>query len=395
MITPHSAMHICVVSGTFHPEPGGPPTFLYRLLPELQARGHHVRVVAYGEPDAPTSASSVEPTDYPYRVIRISRRRSIPHRLLAFTWAVMQAGRSADVFLVSDYGLPVAIANLWLRRPILLKYVGDFAWEFCTRHRWIPEGQTIDEFQVGPHSPRVNLLRAVQRWYVSSAARVIAPSRYSAKLVTSWGVDPNRVQVIYNALEAPGHEPDRAAARKDLNVSYPMLVTIARLTPWKGIDGIIRAFSLVRQGAPNARLVVVGDGPERQRLEAQAEALGDAVAFVGAQPPEKVQGYLRAADVFVLFSTYEGLPHTVLEAMQAGTPVVVSDAGGNTEVVTDGVNGWVVRAGDERGLAQALIEVLSSPQEARRRTEAAAASLERFSWARLVDEYDAALRALA
>src|SRR5512134_3585624 len=115
-------MRLCVVSGTFHPEPGGPGTFLAHLLPALQARGHAVEVVTYGEANAPD--------DYSYPVTRISRRQPIPLRLLAFARAVWRAGRRADVFFVSDYGLPVALANRLVRRPILLKNVGDFAWEF-------------------------------------------------------------------------------------------------------------------------------------------------------------------------------------------------------------------------------------------------------------------------
>jgi glycosyltransferase involved in cell wall biosynthesis len=104
--------------------------------------------------------------------------------------------------------------------------------------------------------------------------------------------------------------------------------------------------------------------------------------------------YLRAADVFALFSTYEGLPHTVLEAMQVGVPVVVSDAGGNTEVVTAGETGWVVKAGDVKALQVALSEALRDRDMAQRFTQAATAGLERFSWARLVEGYVAALRGL-
>lgn len=380
-------MNICVVSGTFHPEPGGPPTFLYRLLPELMRRGYEIAVVTFGEADALT--------DYPYPVTRISRRQPILFRLLAFARAVLRAGRRVDVFFVSDYGLPVAMANLILRRPILLKNVGDFAWEFSTRHKWIPAGQTIDEFQAAPHSLRVNFLRAVRRWYTGAADTVVAPSRYSAGLVIGWGIPESKVRVIYNALDPVGDLPTRESARTQLNLTGPLIVTVARLTPWKGIGGVIRSLAGARIEFPSARLIVVGDGPERPALEREAASLGDAVSFVGTQSPECVRLYLRAADVFVLFSTYEGLPHTVIEAMQAGTPVVVSDAGGNTEVVTDGESGWVVPKDDETALAISIIEVLRDPVLAASRAQAASVMLNRFSWPRLVDEYDAALRSVA
>ncbi len=380
-------MRLCVVSGTFHPEPGGPPTFLYRLLPELVRRGHEIEVVTYGESDAPT--------DYPYPVTRISRRQPIPLRLFHFTRAVLRAGRRASAFFVSDYGLPVAVVNLILRRPILIKNVGDFAWEFSTRHKWIPAGQTIDEFQTAPLSPRVNLLRAVQRWHTGAADTLIAPSRYSAGLVIRWGIPESKVRVIYNALDPVDDLPTRDSVRRELNVDSPLIVTVARLAPWKGVAGVIRALAQVQREFPSARLIVVGDGPERSALEREAASLGDAVLFVGTQPPDRVRLYLRAADVFVLFSTYEGLPHTVIEAMQVGAPVIVSDAGGNIEVVTHGESGWVVPKDDETALAISIIEVLRDPVLAASRAQAASVMLNRFSWPRLVDEYDTALRQIA
>ena len=210
-----------------------------------------------------------------------------------------------------------------------------------------------------------------------------------------WGIDPARVQVIYNALDPVVEAPAREAIRHTLGVTDRLLVTVARLVPWKGVAGIIRALAAVRREFPAVRLIVVGDGPQRAELEAQAASFGEAVLLVGAQPPERVRQYLHAADVFVLFSTYEGLPHTVLEAMQAGTPVVVSDAGGNVEVVADRETGWVAPKGDEQALSAAIIEVLSNPQLAAARAAAATVGLNRFSWLRLVDEYEAVLKAVA
>ena len=379
-------MRICVVSGTFHPEAGGPPTFLFQLLPELVLRGHQVHVVAFGQPAA-------QPT-YPYAVQRVSRALPIPLRLLVFTAAVWRAGRSADVFFVSDYGLPVALVNAMLRRPVLLKNVGDFAWEFCTRHKWIAAGQTIDEFQLAAHPWRVRFLRALQRWYVGAATRVVAPSKYSARLVAGWGVAAHKLSVIYNALHPAPAPMARAAARAALGATGPLVLAVARLTPWKGIDTILRAMVGLQQAVAGVELVVVGAGPEQAALQAQAQALGVPARFAGAQPAAAVQMYMRAADVFVLCSTYEGLPHTVLEAMQAGTPVVVSDAGGNPEVVTDGSTGRIVPAGDWQTLATVLAQLLNDAPAAQALAAAATRSLTRFAWPALVDAYEAALLAL-
>lgn len=369
-------MKICVVSGTFHPEPGGPPTFLYHLLPKLAERGHAVEVITYGE--------SGSPANYGYPVTRISRRQPIPLRLLAFTRAVFSAGRRADVFFVSDYGLPVAIANLGLRKPIVMRLVADFAWEFCQRHGWIPETQTVEAFQTAQHSLRVRLLRRAQAFYRRAASRMIVPSEHVARLVRAGGGAP---QVIYNAVDG------RPFANLPPRIGGFTLITIARLAPVKGVDVAIRALAQVCRSHPQARLIVVGDGPARNDLEQLCRELelDPSVQFTGALPIDSVARHLGAADVCVLGSRTEGLPHVALEAMAAGTPLVATRVGGTPEVVADGVNGLLVPPDDPLAMAQAILRLFDDPALAERLTQAGRATLERFSWPRLVDAYEATL----
>jgi glycosyltransferase involved in cell wall biosynthesis len=384
-------LRILVVTGTFHPEAGGPPTYLYHLLPELVGQGHVVSVVTYGEP-------AISHT-YPYPVTRITRQQKIPRRLVAMTRAVLRQGRDAALLFVSDYGLPASVANFWLRKPIVLKVVSDFAWEFSVRHRWVPSKTTIDEFQAARCGPRVEWLRAVQRAYVNAARRVIVPSRYIKSVVTGWGVAPDKVQVIYNAaqLDAYANLPDKAALRSELGFDSPIIICVARLTAWKGIDGLICALGEVRRAVPGANLWVVGEGVERPRLESVAREAGlsDCVHFTGQVSRDEVARYLKAADVFALFSTYEGLPHVVLEAMAAGTPVVASAAGGTPETMRDGESGLLVPVGDEGALADALTRVLTDSALAARLAGNGRTELERFSMENMVAQTEALLREVA
>ncbi len=369
-------MRVCVVSGTFHPEPGGPPTFLYHLLPELQARGHTVEVITYGEADAPTN--------YPYPILRISRCQPIPLRLFHFTRAVLRAGQRADVFFVSDYGLPVVIANLLLQRPIVLRIVADFVWEFCQRHEWIPVSLTVAEFQKAHHPLKVRLLQTLQKTYVRAARQVIVPSKYVTQLVRGWGVKP---LIIYNAIN-----PD-LFRKTHLPSSEPILITVARLTPVKGVDIVIRAFARLKQRLPEARLVIIGDGPSRHELEKLSVEIGvhDSIKFSGALALEEVAQQLAAAHVFLLGSRTEGLPHVVLEALAAGIPVVATYVGGTPEVIKDGVNGLLVSPEDPLALAEAAERVIRNPILRQKFAQASISTLDRFSWPRLVDEYEAAL----
>ena len=161
---------------------------------------------------------------------------------------------------------------------------------------------------------------------------VIVPSQYLKRMVTGWGVDPAKVRVIYNALPpVPAADETRVEIRARLNWSArPTILTVARLQPWKGIDHLIRAI----QQLPELRLVVVGEGPDRRRLEALAVSLEERVTFTGQLPRQQVHQLMRAADGVALYSAYEGLSHTLLESLQLGTPVLGSDRGGNAEVIT-------------------------------------------------------------
>lgn len=384
-------MHICVVAGTFHPETGGPPTYLYYLLPELIRRGHTLEVITYT--DSPHSSS--EDKTYPYPVYRVSRQKPILLRLLTLTLRILRAGRRADVIFVSDYGLPAAIAGKTLHKPIVFKNVGDFAWEFSCRHGWLQSNISIDRFQTGKHALRVRLLQGLRSWYSQAATAVIVPSRYVERLVLKWGVDSNKTRLIYNALDLSefGSLPDRATARTHLGLSpnVPLLLTVARLTPWKGIAGIIRALSQVRRIIPETQLLIVGDGQERPELEDIASDHRGAVHFLGMQPLEQVRKYIRAADAFVLFSTYEGLPHTLLEAMASETPVIASKVGGNVEVIEHECTGLLVPPEDIDALSSAICQLLSNQSIRQKFASAALDSLGRFSWEKLVDDTESVL----
>lgn len=386
-------MHLCVITGTHAPETSGPATYLSHLLPALIERGHTLEVVTYT--DTPHSGPD---NNFSYPVYRVSRRQPVLLRLLAMTYRVIRAARRADVIFVSDYGLPAALARPLVHKPIVLKSVSDFAWEFATRKGWLAPGTTIDEFQQARHPTKVRFLQRLQRSYVRAARTIIAPSEYSASLVKGWGIPAERVRVVYNALERDAFAalPDKAAVRAELGFeAQPLLIAAGRLVAWKCFDRIIAAMPTIRAAVPTAHLVVIGDGPEREKLARAAAAAGEMVVFTGMLPPAALHRYLRAADVYVQFSTYEGLPHTALEAMAANTPVILSNVGGNVEVVTPGESGLLVEPGDIAAFAHAVVRVLSNPNFARMLASNAARALERFSWDRLVEQTETILREAA
>ena len=372
-------MRLCIASGTFHPEIGGPPTYLYALADALVTRGHRINVVTYGDPDPPGS--------YPYPVHRVSRWGPEPQRVGMFALATLRAARRAELLYVNDYGLPPALANLALRKPTVLKVVGDFAWEYATRHRLIPTGTSIDQFQRRRFGWRVERIRQLQSWYARRADLLITPSQYLAHLVTGWGVERGRVRIVENAPVPSSPPPPRDVTREQLGLGAGdlVVVTIARLAPWKGIDVLIQALALARERAPRLRLLVVGEGEMRQRLEELARPLGTAVTFTGQVSHARALALLEAGDALALVSSYEGLSHVLLEAMEARRPIIASAVGGNRELIRDGENGLLVPYGALEPLADAMVRLAEEPALRQGLAIAAGAEADSRAWPRLVE----------
>jgi len=391
-------LKLFIAAGIFHPESGGPATYLYEILPELQADGWDVRVVTYGE----TSNA-----DYPYPLTRIPRRM-LPLRVLGYARAAWPLTRWADLIYVHTLDLPL----LGGKAKRVLKMVGDQAWERAIRKGWIPPTEDIDLFQTKAYTGAAAAQKAARSRQVQAMDGVIVPSQYLKRMVVGWGVPEDRVHVIYNALPE-SHQPsafslqqedtsppsplsklergDKTRIREALGLpDVPTVLTAARLTPWKGVDHLITALSRVK----DVRLLVAGDGEMLPTLQRQVNdlKLSDRVEFLGKVSREKMPLYMKAADYLALYSGYEGLSHTLLESLRAGTPVIASDKGGNPEVVQHGVNGLLVPYVDVDALTAALDEAF---QPGKRDALAANVNvgMERFQFANMVKQTSALLRA--
>jgi glycosyltransferase involved in cell wall biosynthesis len=378
-------MKLFIASGIFHPESGGPATYLRELLPEFVARGWDVRALSFS--DSP----HLELT-YPYPVTRVLRR-SLPVRMFDYARAARPLLAWADVVYLHTLGLPLYGSR---RAPRVVKIVGDVAWERAMRKGWIaPTAREadIDAFQTQTLSPRVAADRARRAREARALDGVIVPSEYLKRMVVGWGVNPARVQVIYNALP-PAHqalELSQAEAHARLSLpAAPTVLTVGRLLPWKGVDHLIAALRRV----PEVRLIVAGDGDILHALKAQAADLGDRVVFLGNVSREQMPLYMKAADYVALYSGYEGLSHTLLESLRVGTPVIASDKGGNPEVVRHGVNGLLVPYVDVDALAAALVDAFR-PGTRDALAANSAVGMERFDFRRMVDATAAALEAYA
>lgn len=205
---------------------------------------------------------------------------------------------------------------------------------------------------------------------------------------------PERMAVVWNGIQvgpAPG-AAERAAARAVLGVDEGLRVigSVGRLDPVKGFDTLIRAFAAAYRRDPGLRLVILGEGPERAALAEviAAEQVDDVARLLGHR--EDVRALLPGLDVYANSSITEGISLTILEAMAAERPVVVTAVGGNPEIVTEGVSGLLRAARDVGGLAEALTELSCNPALAGRLAAAGRARvLAEFTLDQMVERYAA------
>jgi len=352
-------VNVLVVTGIWPPDPGGPASHAPALAAFLHGRGHAVEVV--------TTADSA-PVSSEYPVHWVSRRS--PFRHIRCALVVRRFGRGADVVYATSMIRRAAIGARLARRPLVVKLVSDEVFERATRSGRY-EG-TLDEFQsVG--GVKTRLLRATRDAALRRARHVFCPSAYLRDIALGWGLDPAHVSVLPNPAPPMPPLPSREELRRELQLDGQVLAFAGRLGPQKALGIALEAVAAV----PNFTLVIAGDGPDRAALEARATGLGveGRVRFLGSVSREQVLRLFRAADASVLSSAWENFPHTVVEALAVGCPVIATAVGGIPEVVRDSENGLLVPPNDVSALAAAIRRFFEDGALRRRLAETAPGSV--------------------
>ncbi|HEY8028010.1 MAG TPA: glycosyltransferase family 4 protein [Gaiellaceae bacterium] len=368
-------MNVLVVSGIWPPDVGGPASHAPDVAGFLAEHGHHVEVVTTAW-EAPPAA--------PYDVHWVAR--SLPPGVRHVRGAALVRERAAHadaVYTTGMFGRSFAGATA-ARRPYVVKLTADPAFERARRRGVV--GGDVDSFQLRS-GLRVEALRLARDVELRRASHVFCPSEYLRTLAISWGVPADRVSVLPNPAPAVPELAPRDELRRSFGMDGPTLAFAGRLSTQKSLGLALAAVDAVE----GLSLVIAGDGDERARLEALA---GPHVRFLGPQPRERVIELFRAADASILSSSWENFPHTVVEALAAGTPVIATRVGGVAEVVHDGENGLLVPAGDGEALAEAVRRYFSDDTLRARLRAAAADSVRAYDRDVLFSRIEQALAAV-
>jgi glycosyltransferase involved in cell wall biosynthesis len=368
-------MKIALLTPSFLPVVGGAELGAAELARRLTARGHNVAVVT---PRLDPRWRERETQDgievHRYAVPALGGRHRTANIVAGSMCHLGRLWRRLGPDVINQhYLLPTGIASQWWARRLGVPTVTTLI------------GMDIYDPHYRPAAPWRALMRRALRHTqavicISSFVRDIVRRDYRLAPGVPLTVVPHGVDV---KMFHPRAVPD--VRRADC-----VILTVQRLYARKGVATFLEAAALVLRERPDARFVVVGDGPERTTLERRAAGLGlgDRVVFKGRLPVAELTELYGTADVFAFHTLHEGLGIVLLEALASGCPVVTTAAGGTLDIVRDGDTGLVVEPADAPAFARAVLRVLREPDLAaalrargRRRVEA------EFDWDVVTSRY--------
>jgi glycosyltransferase involved in cell wall biosynthesis len=208
----------------------------------------------------------------------------------------------------------------------------------------------------------------LDRWSLRGAYRVVTVCRPFADQLERLGVQRERITILHNSVKPFAPPPEEAvqSLRRELGLARDeaVILAVGRLSHEKGHADLIRAAAALKamSGAPRFRVVLVGDGPEREPLAQMALRLGiqQRITFAGFQ--RDTRPYYAVATLVAVPSHSEGSPNVVLEAMAAGLPIAANAVGGVPEILEEGANGLMVRPRNPEAMAKAMLRILSDPE---------------------------------
>jgi glycosyltransferase involved in cell wall biosynthesis len=374
-------MNILMVTPYFYEPPGGKYGVM-RLSIELNKHGHNVYVIS----SKVRNAKAYEE----FEGVKVFRKKplfympSLPYAATFVTSDIFRYIKSFNIDVLHVHtihyfsSLSAAIVSKMINFPYILSILGmttTFAQEFVDLIFKIYES-TISKFVIA----QASLIVAIAKQLVSRALHLGAsPTKIR---VIPHGIDPN----IYS----PNNLGSNIRARFGIEEDDKVIGFVGRLVPLKGIKYLLEALKIINKKMDKVKVLIVGDGPQRRELEILINKnLKRNVIFTGFISKEDLPNIYPALDIFTLPSLTEGLSNTLLEAMACGKPVITTSVGGNSELVDNGKNGYLIQPKSSKELAERIVDLLHDPnkriQMGRRGRDTI---LRRYTWEKIIPIYE-------
>ena len=320
-------MRVLVTVGIFPPDIGGPATFVPKIAKYFQDElNYEIEILTLSD----NKNSNINDD---FSVKRIDRNLPIIYRWLKTIFTIYKLGKNKDLIFVNGLGTETTIANIFLKKKIIRKIVGDPVWERAYSKAKISE--SFDEFQVKNYGFSISLQKKVRSFSIKKSDIVVTPSKHLKNFILNLGFK-NKIEIINNGVFIP-EENTNIFTNDQINITI-----VSRLVSHKNIEKIIRAISDLND--PLIYLNIIGDGPELNQLQKISLESNnkDNIIFHGKLNRDDIDNIFLKSDIYIQASNYEGLPHSLLEAMSYGIPVLCTPVGECKEILGNEDRGYIL-----------------------------------------------------
>jgi len=320
-------MRVLVTVGIFPPDIGGPATFVPKIAKYFQDElNYEIEILTLSD------NKNLNIKD-DFDVKRIDRNLPIIYRWLKTIFTIYKLGKNKDLIFVNGLGTEATIANIFLKKKIIRKIVGDPVWERAYSKAKISE--SFDEFQVKNYGFSISLQKKVRSFSIKKSDIVVTPSQHLKNFILNLGFK-NKIEIINNGVFIP-EENTNIFTNDQINITI-----VSRLVSHKNIEKIIRAISDLN--SPLINLNIIGDGPELNQLQKISLESNnkDNIIFHGKLNRDEINHIFLNSDIYIQASNYEGLPHSLLEAMSYGIPVLCTPVGECKEILGNEDRGYIL-----------------------------------------------------
>jgi len=316
-----------VTVGIFPPDIGGPATFVPKIAKYFQDElNYEIEILTLSD----NKNSNINDD---FSVKRIDRNLPIIYRWLKTIFTIYKLGKNKDLIFVNGLGTETTIANIFLKKKIIRKIVGDPVWERAYSKAKISE--SFDEFQVKNYGFSISLQKKVRSFSIKKSDIVVTPSKHLKNFILNLGFK-NKIEIINNGVFIP-EENTNIFTNDQINITI-----VSRLVSHKNIEKIIKAISDLN--SPLINLNIIGDGPELNQLQKISLESNnkDNIIFHGKLNRDEINHIFLNSDIYIQASNYEGLPHSLLEAMSYGIPVLCTPVGECKEILGNEDRGYIL-----------------------------------------------------
>ena len=320
-------MRVLVTVGIFPPDIGGPATFVPKIAKYFQDElNYEIEILTLSD----NKNSNINDD---FSVKRIDRNLPIIYRWLKTIFTIYKLGKNKDLIFVNGLGTETTIANIFLKKKIIRKIVGDPVWERAYSKAKISE--SFDEFQVKNYGFSISLQKKVRSFSIKKSDIVVTPSQHLKNFILNLGFK-NKIEIINNGVFIP-EENTNIFTNDQINITI-----VSRLVSHKNIEKIIKAISDLND--PLIYLNIIGDGPELNQLQKISLESNnkDNIIFHGKLNRDDINHIFLKSDIYIQASNYEGLPHSLLEAMSYGIPVLCTPVGECKEILGNEDRGYIL-----------------------------------------------------